>query len=197
MSDAANASIPLTIRQQFPCDDSGRVLWFTTPPLNNAESLSQVVSSGDGKLLQHSEEFLKKREEKRRLREEREKEKEKKKVEEKNENEQAGNANGDDLGDGRDPKRRKTATDAEVDTLVLQTLTNKILDSNQEWYRVQYGDRAAEIEGLDELRSQERLARVQEKKRYFEKRNREEGERREREKRLEGRVFRDDRDERY
>lgn len=33
MSDAANAEIPASIRAQYPCDDKGRVLWFTSPPI--------------------------------------------------------------------------------------------------------------------------------------------------------------------
>jgi chromatin structure-remodeling complex subunit RSC1/2 len=34
LSDAANAAIPEDIRHQFHCDDQGRVLFFSTPPVD-------------------------------------------------------------------------------------------------------------------------------------------------------------------
>lgn len=34
LSDAANAAIPEDIRKQFHCDDHGRVLFFSTPPVD-------------------------------------------------------------------------------------------------------------------------------------------------------------------
>jgi chromatin structure-remodeling complex subunit RSC1/2 len=195
MSDAANSSIPLSIRQQFPCDDHGRVLWFTTPPLNNPPGLAEVVSGRDGKVLAHTPEYLAKREEKRKLIEERRMEREKEREREK-EKRAMGIAEEGLRESGGNAKRRKV-TDPQIDGVLLQNLTDQILDSNKKWYKVQYGDQAAEVEVFHAQRSKERMAEVEEKKRYVEGRKREAEERRERERRLEGRVFRDDWDERY
>lgn len=53
LNDAANASIPPDIRHQFRCDDAGRVLFFTAPPVEFAEQDSTV----DAPLLGHSIEY--------------------------------------------------------------------------------------------------------------------------------------------
>lgn len=169
--------------------------------MNSATGRVEAVSGRDGKVLAHSPAFLAKREEKKKLIEERRKEKEKEReMMEKREKDKENRAMASEEGevgelDG-DPKRRRI-TDAQIDALLVQNLTDKILDTTKEWYRAQYGDRAAEVEAFDAQRSKERMAEVEEKKRYFEGRKRDAEQRREEEARLEGKVFQDDWDERY
>lgn len=53
MADHANNSIPSEIREQFQCDEKGRVLFFTAPPLNIEQPLTK-----DGRTLGHSARYL-------------------------------------------------------------------------------------------------------------------------------------------
>jgi chromatin structure-remodeling complex subunit RSC1/2 len=53
MADHANNSIPPEIREQFQCDEKGRVLFFTAPPLNVEQPLTK-----DGRALGHSARYL-------------------------------------------------------------------------------------------------------------------------------------------
>lgn len=46
LNDAANASIPPDIREQFERDEYGRVLFFTAPPLDMAGGVSSVAHLG-------------------------------------------------------------------------------------------------------------------------------------------------------
>jgi len=57
LNDAANASIPPDIRHQFRCDNAGRVLFFTAPPVEFAEQESTMGAPGKGPLLGHSIEY--------------------------------------------------------------------------------------------------------------------------------------------
>ena len=63
----ANASIPKDIRDRFPQDDQGRVLFFAKPPVVH----DMTVRGKDGQPLRHTEKYLKAKEQKERLREER------------------------------------------------------------------------------------------------------------------------------
>jgi chromatin structure-remodeling complex subunit RSC1/2 len=53
LNDHANASIPPEIRQQFQRDEQGRILWFTTPPLN-----ASPIVHRPGQPLGHSARYL-------------------------------------------------------------------------------------------------------------------------------------------
>ncbi|KAF2730457.1 Bromodomain-containing protein [Polyplosphaeria fusca] len=53
LADHANASIPPEIRQQFQRDEQGRVLFFTTPPVNEERMVSKP-----GAALGHSARYL-------------------------------------------------------------------------------------------------------------------------------------------
>ncbi|KAL9626303.1 MAG: hypothetical protein Q9164_007904, partial [Protoblastenia rupestris] len=193
MSDAANASIPLEIRQQFPCDDNGRVLWFTTPPLNNTVTPLDVVSPKNGKPLAHTPVYLAAKEKRKKLIEER-----KKQIQDGSAAaDQSAEAENRTENDGHPSSKRRRIIDVEVDTLVLQTLTDQILNANKEWYKSQYGDSAEEAEAFDAVRAEERRTEVEAKKAYFEERRKVEAERKEKEKAMEGKVFRDDWDERH
>ncbi|OAP65436.1 hypothetical protein AYL99_01408 [Fonsecaea erecta] len=67
LSDTANESIPKHIRDQFPQDDQGRVLFFKKPPVLH----DLTVRGRDGQPLRHTEKYLLAKKEKERLREER------------------------------------------------------------------------------------------------------------------------------
>lgn len=45
LADAANASIPPEIRAQFHCDDQGRVLFFTSPPIDQGSGPVSTLRS--------------------------------------------------------------------------------------------------------------------------------------------------------
>ena len=195
MTDAANASISLETRKQFPCDDHGRVLWFTTPPLNHTTGPVEVVSPKDGKPLSHTPEYNVAKEKRRKLIEERRRQVQER-IAAENKSTGAEQINPDDDDDRQGSKRRKV-TDAQVDTLVLQNLTDQILNANKEWYKSQYGDRAAQVEAYDAIRAAQRRKEVEAKAAYFEERRRREEERKERDRSMEGKVFMDDWDERH
>lgn len=59
LSDPANASIPKEIRDQFPTDDQGRLLFFTHPPLNTQHLVTGSAQSEKSRPLQHSDRYLK------------------------------------------------------------------------------------------------------------------------------------------
>lgn len=59
LSDPANASIPREIREQFPTDDQGRLLFFTQPPLNTQHVVSGSSEAEKGQPLRHSERYMK------------------------------------------------------------------------------------------------------------------------------------------
>jgi hypothetical protein len=182
MSDAANASIPPEIRTQFPCDDAGRMLWFTNPPLNHEGAVEVNLVGRDGRVLAHTPEYLAKREERRKLIEAR-----------KAQRMEAMNGE-----DGQGGKRRKVDEMKEVEAQVLRQMTNQVLNSSgNAWAGEIYGDCSKEFEAYDALRAVERQKEAEDKKAYFEERRRAEEERRDRERKMEGRVFRDDWDARY
>lgn len=166
-------------------------MWFATPPLNNIHGPMEIVSPKDGKPLGHTPEYLAAKEKRRKLIAER-----KRQVQERIAAEQGAEVEKADVDDRPSPKRKKI-TDAQVDALLLQTLTDRILNANEEWYQYQYGDRAAEVAKFDTLRAAERQKEVEAKKAHFLERRRLEEARREKEKAMEGRVFRDDWDERH
>lgn len=58
LSDTANESIPKDIRDQFPQDDHGRVLFFTRPPIDTRHMVSGRTAGDKGKPLVHSEKYL-------------------------------------------------------------------------------------------------------------------------------------------
>jgi chromatin structure-remodeling complex subunit RSC1/2 len=65
LSDAANAAIPEDIRDQFHCDDHGRVLFFSAPPVDFIPSSKQKLGHSL-KYLATKEEHQKKVEERKR-----------------------------------------------------------------------------------------------------------------------------------
>lgn len=58
LPEVANESIPLEIRQQFPRDEQGRVLFFTQPPVDMKHGPTRTVIGEGSQPLQHSQEYL-------------------------------------------------------------------------------------------------------------------------------------------
>jgi hypothetical protein len=202
MSDAANSSIPLEIRQQFPCDDQGRVLWFTTPPLHHTVAPLEAISHKDGKPLAHTPKYLAAKEKRKALIEERKREAQARLSGENNNAQTTTHqpeSNGGRSGNPPSPKRPKLTDDThQPGTLVL---TDQLLNASKAWYAsIARGggdgdgddERAAAFAEYDALRAAERRKAFEDQKAYFEEKRRAEAERRERERAMEGRVFRDD-----
>lgn len=59
LSDSANASIPKEIRDQFPTDDQGRLLFFTQPPLDTQHIVTGSTLEEKAEPLQHSDQHRK------------------------------------------------------------------------------------------------------------------------------------------
>ena len=59
LSDAAYTSIPKEVRDQFPQDEEGRVLFFTSPPLNTRHIVSGSTEAEQGRPLEHSDRYTK------------------------------------------------------------------------------------------------------------------------------------------
>lgn len=59
LSDSANSSIPKEIRDQFPTDDQGRLLFFTQPPLDTRHIVTGSTPTEKAQPLQHSEQYMK------------------------------------------------------------------------------------------------------------------------------------------
>ncbi|KAL1962791.1 hypothetical protein VTN77DRAFT_9160 [Rasamsonia byssochlamydoides] len=134
LSDTANAAIPENIRKQFHCDDQGRVLFFSTPPLD-------LVPPAE-KRLGHSLKYLAAKaakEERRRAMEQ-----EKRKAAE------------DEMDVEQPSKRPRTdeqkALAAEVENLTekaLNLLANQVAAGTDEFYKAVYGDKAEEAKMAD------------------------------------------------
>ncbi|PGH12560.1 hypothetical protein AJ79_04181 [Helicocarpus griseus UAMH5409] len=150
LSDIANAAIPEEIRSQFHCDEAGRVLFFTAPPLDVVPPVEQTG-------LGHSLRYLAAREERKEKVEERrvEKENEKRKEEERAREERAtkrlklAGTIGDTLG---------TADQKTLSELAMMTVVAGMKRADGEWYRAKYGEQdAARVKAGDEERYREIL----------------------------------------
>jgi chromatin structure-remodeling complex subunit RSC1/2 len=142
LSDTANAAIPADIREQFHCDDHGRVLFFATPPLD-------LVPPAE-KRLGHSLKYLAAKAAK----EERLRviEREKRKVAE------------DDADIEQSAKRPRTdeqiALAAKVENLTekaLDLLANQVAAGTDGFYKAVYGERAEEAKMADRKKREWRV----------------------------------------
>ncbi|PYI21170.1 RSC complex subunit [Aspergillus japonicus CBS 114.51] len=153
LSDTANAAIPANVREQFHCDDQGRILFFSTPPLD-------IISSYQQK-LGHSLKYLAAKEERRRL------------VETKKRK-----GTQDQVGQALIVKRRradeKVALATQVEMLTVKawdTMTSQIVAGTDKLYDILYQNegasvRRAEIKAREQRRiadrvSQEKTAHIQ------------------------------------
>ena len=139
LSDAANAAIPADIREQFHCDDQGRVLFFSSRPLDIAPSTRQKLG--------HSLKYLAAKEERRKKVEQR-----KRKAHEQ-EGEREENA-----------KRARADEEAVLATRVesltnraIETMTNQVVAETNKVYKTLYQDQAEEARVAD---SRARVQRI-------------------------------------
>ncbi|RMD42332.1 hypothetical protein DV735_g2756, partial [Chaetothyriales sp. CBS 134920] len=58
LSDTANESIPKHIRDRFPRDDQGRILFFTRPPADTRHIVSGKSDAEHGRPLKHTDAYL-------------------------------------------------------------------------------------------------------------------------------------------
>jgi chromatin structure-remodeling complex subunit RSC1/2 len=182
LSDAANAAIPKDIRDRFPQDDEGRVLFFTRPPLVTDRIVTGRSKSEQNRPLAHSKEYLDAKEERNKLIKER-----KRAIQESLERKSA--ANGGDYkrlkigtfgeereADGRiraDPdkaaeilqdheakqaeKARKEEEEAAaLQQKALEELRKGMVQSTAAEYRMRYGDKALEYFEEDTARTRDR-----------------------------------------
>lgn len=142
LSDTANAAIPSEIREQFHRDDHGRVLFFSTPPLD-------LVPPAE-KRLGHTLKYLAAKaakDEQRRV-----KAQEKRRAEE-----EAAQAE-------QTAKRARLegdrATAAKVERLTekaITVLTDQVVAGTDAFYRTVYGDRAEEVKAADRKEHERRV----------------------------------------
>ena len=178
MSESANNMIPAEIRAQFPQDEQGRVLFFTTPPVNTTHIVEGRSTAEKGGQLSHSLKYLaKKADHEREL------------VRKHSLDIDAENQNASDShkrvkpnsfscdgeerdADGRiraNPKRAQeiAAEQAQrieiLKTRALATLVQQMNQGNDEFYKIQYGDKAEEFRKNDALKQQELLKEGQQR----------------------------------
>lgn len=141
LSDAANTAIPEDIRGQFHCDDQGRVLFFSSPPLDIIPSTQQRLG--------HSLKYLAAKEERRKFVEQ-------KKRKERTEQEEL---------EQRTKRQRadeETALAAKIEDLTVRavnTMTSQIVSGTDTLYEILYADQAEKAKSAaNQSREQKVLA---------------------------------------
>ncbi|EAW09154.1 putative RSC complex subunit (RSC1) [Aspergillus clavatus NRRL 1] len=140
LSDAANAAIPEDIRDQFHCNNSGHVLFFSTPPLDIVPSLPQKLG--------HSLKYLAAKEERRRLVEQRKR----KEIAEKTQQEE---------------RVKRQRADAETNLAVrvgtltvkaIETMASQVMIGTDKIYDLLYLDQAEKAKHADAEAQAQRIA---------------------------------------
>ena len=171
--------IPVEIRDQFPQDEQGRVLFFTTPPVDTQHIIQGRTSAEKGDQLAHSLRYLAVKADRER---ERENPARKRQLdggannENENENEKAAEphkrikagffaAEGEERdADGRiranpDKALEIAAVQEErlevLKTRALATLVHQLDQGADSFYKMQYGDKAEQFKAMDALKQQE------------------------------------------
>lgn len=148
LSDAANAAVPADVREQFHHDDQGRLLFFSTPPLDPVPPTNQQG-------LAHSAKFIAARKERmRRIAEKKRKDI----LDRKGTEVQAKRARIEAI-----ERSKEEMEGLERDTLIA--LTNHIQKGTDEFYRIHFGDRAKEVQAEEEELWRKRREEFQKKKR--------------------------------
>ena len=139
LSDAANAAIPADIREQFHCDDHGRVLFFSSRPLDIATSTRQKLG--------HSLKYLAAKEERRKKVEQRKR----KAHEQEGEREESA-------------KRARADEEAVLATRVesltnraIETITNQVVAETNKLYKALYQDQAEDAGAADSKAREQRI----------------------------------------
>lgn len=161
LSDIANESIPKDIRDQFPRDGLGRILFFTKPPVDTQHTVSGRSESEKGLPLRHSDDYL----EAKAARQQLIKERKRKAHDEAN----GGEYNGGDhkrfnagaFAGNRDVDGHISASTAEEDekasvirSRAMKMLNNGIIKSTVSEYLTKYGNKALEAFDEDRMRAQ-------------------------------------------
>ncbi|KAJ5624695.1 hypothetical protein N7510_001004 [Penicillium lagena] len=131
LSDAANAAIPPDIRAQFHCDDKGRVLFFSTPPLDIVPPSQQKLS--------HSLKYMATKD----ARQKRVEERKRKRAEEKKEREEATK---------RLRADEETVLASRVEALApkaVDAMVQQIVAGTDELYKLLYLDLADKVRAAD------------------------------------------------
>ncbi|PWY67577.1 RSC complex subunit [Aspergillus heteromorphus CBS 117.55] len=139
LSDAANAAIPADIREQFHCDDHGRVLFFSCPPLDIVPPVQQKLG--------HSLKYLAAKEERR-------KQAEAQKRKGSHEQEER------EVAVKRQRADDATALAARVHVLTakaVEALTCQVTDGTDKLYEMMYGDKAGDIRRVDTKARKQRI----------------------------------------
>ncbi|PWY65960.1 RSC complex subunit [Aspergillus sclerotioniger CBS 115572] len=139
LSDSANATIPEDIREQFHCDNQGRVLFFFSPPLDVIPSVQQKLG--------HSLKYLAAKEERRKLVEAKKR---------KENHEQVGR----EVSVKRQRPDEEPALTAYMDTLTakaMEALASQITDGTDKFYEILYQDKAGSTRRADTKAHERRL----------------------------------------
>ncbi|OJD20932.1 hypothetical protein ACJ73_07733 [Blastomyces percursus] len=136
LSDNANAAIPEEIRRQFHCDERGRVLFFTSPPLD-------VVPPAEQTGLKHSLRYLAAKKERAKLVQKKRVEREKmeqgraaKRLKMTTSTTTTGtNACSNDNNESLAAADRKTLSE-----LALMATVVQMKQADRDWYRMRYGE---------------------------------------------------------
>ena len=175
MSESANNMIPAEIREQFPQDEQGRVLFFTTPPVDNQHIVQGRTNAEKGDQLAHSLRYLavkadRERENaarKRQFHSTGDAEMENERVTESKKRVKAGffAADGEQRdADGRiraNPDKALQIATAQkqqlefLKTRALVTLVRQLDQGTDSFYKAEYGEKAEEYKAIDALKQQE------------------------------------------
>lgn len=135
LTDRDNATIPNNIRDQFPRDDQGRVLFFTTPPvdLGNSQVLIEPRST-PGNSLRYQAKIIRENRERRKAAKEQE--------------EARAKARADQLAMFSTWTQEQLT---EIADLYLQLWAKNLDNTNIEWYKRTYGP------GWEEVKEEDRI----------------------------------------
>jgi chromatin structure-remodeling complex subunit RSC1/2 len=177
MSESANNMIPAEIREQFPQDEQGRVLFFTTPPVDTQHIIQGRTNAEKGDQLAHSLRYLAVKADREREREKAARkrqlhttdgtEMENERIAESKKRVKAGffAADGEQRdADGRiraDPDKAQQIAVAQkqrlelLKTRALATLVRQLDQGTDSFYKAEYGEKAEEYKAIDALKQQE------------------------------------------
>jgi chromatin structure-remodeling complex subunit RSC1/2 len=183
MSESANNMIPAEIREQFPQDEQGRVLFFTTPPVDTQHIVEGRTNAEKGDQLAHSLRYLAVKADRERERENTARKRqlddpadigmENERAVESNKRVRAGffAADGEERdADGRirgDPDKTLEIAAAQeqrleyLKTRALATLVHQLDQGTDSFYKTQYGDKAEEYKAMDALKQRELVRKEQ------------------------------------
>lgn len=182
LPDIANDSIPKSIRDQFPQDSQGRVLFFTKPPVLSDQAIYDTHVASKTKQLTHSEKYLAAKAERdkiiasrKRTNEDQQGRDDRKRVKDHTIN-GGGDLNGIhsistkasqvQVDSGSQATKSSEAIDEAIGTNVLDTMHKWIQNMKSQTeidYKSSYGDKWKEFLQEDQLRGEERARKEEQK----------------------------------